>query len=218
MAPGTRRAGARHPTWFLMAILLVDILPAGASLAESDQSGVAMVNSQSYEVFDGAAAVKVVPENDSDLNLTFRSRMQDALRQSSRAVSDDGSLELLFDSSVVQGQFSTTKPSLGRLKAGTDTGLGNRSTDTGVDVEVNVWSSSQDSVLGGRKASDDKRVVNQFLITASLRDRRSGKRLWDGEVRSPMGQSDPERLGQAMIGPLIESLGRTVQNEIFQVR
>ncbi len=187
-------------------------------LAQSPGDGLGVVNSTRYENLDTSLPIKVLALDDTNHNLRLRDEMIVRLEGASYGLSDQADLELSFDTEVVQGHFESAQPSLGKLEAGTNTGVGRRSTDTGVDVEVNVWSSTQDSVLGGRKSAGGKRVVSQFRIFAILQDLRSGTRLWEGDVRAPLGQSDPERLSRSMIAPLIEALGRTVKHEPVELR
>ena len=187
-------------------------------LAEGLSEGTGVLNTKSYHGIDTGRPVSVVALDDTDLNLKFRAQIIDQLRTAGYSVVDQADLELSFDNEVMQGAIESSGPSLGRLEAGTNTGVGRRSTDTGVDVNVNVWSSSQDSVLGGRKSGGSTRTASQLRVFAVLQDRRSGIRLWEGDARAVMSQSNPDRLGRAMVPPLVEALGQTVRREPFELR
>ena len=97
---------------------------------------------------------------------------------------------------------------LGRLEAGSD---------TGVDFRLNFWSSSQDSLLGGRQSKGETRAANVFHMNAVLRDRRSGKVLWQGDAYSEMIVPDEPRIARSMVRPLVTNLGRTVKGEPFEL-
>ena len=202
----------------LVASLLFVVLAAGLASAEELSEGVGLLNTKMYHRLDSAVPIRVVALDDTNLNLDLRERMVRRLQDANFVLSEQAPLELTFDNEVVQGTFESAQPSLGRLEAGTSTGVGRRSTDTGVDVNVNVWSSTQDSVLGGRKSTGGKRMASQFRIFAVLQDRRSGTRIWEGDVRAMMTQSDLERLGRSMVIPLVDSLGQTVRRERIELR
>ena len=198
--------------------LSLALVAAGPASAEGLGDGVGVLNAKMYHPLDGAVPIRVVALDDTNLNLDLRERMVRQLQDAKFVLSEQAPLELTFDNEVVQGTFESAKPSLGRLQAGTSTGVGRRSTDTGVDVNVNVWSSTQDSVLGGRKSAGSKRLASQFRIFAVLQDRRSGTRIWEGDVRAAMTRSDLERLGRSMVVPLVDSLGQTVRREAVELR
>ena len=66
-------------------------------------------------------------------------------------------------------------------------------------------------------AMTSKRKVSQYRVFVILENRRSGTRIWEGEARSPLSQSNPERVAQSMVAPLIDSLGETLRHETVEL-
>jgi len=226
--PGFGRPGFGRPGFgalaLLAALLLSGLPPArlaaerpggAAQLVQAPAPVVGVVNAASFEPLDRALPVTVQPLDDTDLNLQIRDQILAELRQGAYRVSDPAALELSFDSSVEQGRIPARELSLGHLDAGSEK---DAQSGTGVDVEVNVWSSSQDSVLGGRKEAEGKRKVSQFHINAELRSLRDGTLIWRGDVFADMDLSGPEQLSGQLVLPLVASLGRTVRNQPFGAR
>ena len=214
MSNRARDAGSRRLQSAVQALALCVAVTPFAAAAQVlpnavGPNAVGAVNSSAFEAFDSGRALKVVPLDDTDLNLQIRDQIVQELVRAAYGTSGEGQLELSFDTAVEQGQIPSRQLSLGRVEAGSEL---DAQSDPGVDVEVNVWSSSQDSVLGGRKEAEGKRKTNQFRITAELRDVAARTLLWRGEVVSEMGLEQPEQLSAAMVGPLVDSLGRTVRN------
>jgi hypothetical protein len=218
LGASARRRPGRAPALLFSALLLSGLADGAAraggtpQLSQAAPPVVGVVNTASYEPLDKSLPVKVLALNDTDLNLQIREQIADEMRHAAYRVTEPAALELSFDSSVEQGQFPARDLSLGHLEAGSER---RGKSDTGVDVEVNVWSSSQDSVLGGRKEAEGKRKVNQFHINAELRDLRSGTLIWRGDVLADMGLAGARQISAQLVAPLVASLGRTVRNEPF---
>jgi hypothetical protein len=109
---------------------------------------------------------------------------------------------LLFESEVVPANLAPPPPSLGSA----------RLSDGGAEVNVNVWSSSQDSVLGGRQEGAEA-GANVFHINAVLRDRASGEVVWQGDGYYVLREPETERVARALVPPLVERIGQSVVRE-----
>lgn len=163
-------------------------------------------------------AIEVATFDDTDTNLAVRARFVEELEKSGYVIADGAPLELSFTSEVIQGDLRQRSGSLGRIGASTEADRGTRGSDVGVDLELNVWSSTKDSVLGGIQPQTGGGRHAQMHINALLRDRGSGQVLWQGDAFSDMVMSDERRLAGAMVKPLVGAFGRSVKNEPFQVR
>ena len=176
-----------------------------ARLGPNGEPGI--VNSVDFAPADPQAVITVRPLDDSRESLEIKRRIDAALREAGYAVSDyTAAIELSSETEVIEGHFSGESGSLGRLKGG----------DRGVRLDFNIWSSSKDSLLGGRQKKDD-RQANVFHMNAVLRDRGSGAVLWQGDAFYEMLIADHARIANSMVLPLVRNMGRTVRGEPFQI-
>jgi len=154
--------------------------------------------------------IAVTPFADDDLSLSVKTRFQAALRSAGRTVSDSDSapLTLSFDTKMIEVRRSRTETNMGRFEAN----------DTGVQLNLNIWSSNQDSLLGGRqKPGAPSREVTLFHMNVVLRDRETGKTLWQGDAYCEMLTADQTRIAGSMVAPLTASLGRSVTGQPFDI-
>lgn len=195
--------------------------PAGLQVAQVGSGAPGLISSVAYAPVTPGLSFVVAPFDDSELNLAIKERFEHELRGISRTISDKAVLELSFETRVVQGRFGDNGPNLGSLEAGTNVG---RESSVGltpgarreVEVRLNVWSSTKDSILGGRQRTGSRRA-NVFHMNAVLRDQRSGKVLWQGDAYSEMIVADELRIARSMVRPLVASIGRTVKGEPFEL-
>ncbi len=106
------------------------------------------------------------------------------------------------------GVWSRAEANLGRFEAN----------DAGAQVNLNIWSSSRDSLFGGRqKAGAPSRKVNLLHMNVVLRDRETGKTLWQGDAYCEILTADQTRIAGSMVAPLTASLGRSVTGQPFDI-
>ncbi len=208
----------RFPAWLAGALTLVALGPAalGAGTAESalqfaqlaPNGAPGIVTTVALgDLLDGQP-IAVTPFADDDLSLSVKARFEAALRAAGRPVSDSAPLTLSFDIKMIEGRLTGAEANLGRFEAN----------DAGVQLNLNIWSSSQDSLLGGRQtAGAPSRGVNLFHMNVVLRDRESGKILWQGDAYCEMLIADQARIAGSMVAPLTASLGRSVRAQPFDI-
>lgn len=152
--------------------------------------------------------IAVTPFADDKLSLAVKARFEVALRAAGRPVSDSAPLTLSFETKMIEGRFTQAEANMGRFEA----------SDEGMSINLNIWSSSQDSLLGGRqKAGAPSRKVNLFHMNVVLRDRETGKTLWQGDAYCEMLTADQTRIAGSMVAPLTASLGRSVTGQPFDI-
>ena len=220
-----RRRSERVIAWLLIVPALA---LGGTAVAEERRSpertqwvqagAPGSVSSVLFHDLPAGLPIEVTVFDDTDTNLEIQARFAEELEKSGYLVAENAPLELSFTSEVIQGKLQEKTGSLGRIGASTEADRGTRGSDTGVDLEVNVWSSTKDSVLGGIQPQSGSSRQAQMHINALLRDRDSGQVLWQGDAFSAMVMSDERRLAGAMVKPLVDAFGRSVKDEPFQVR
>jgi len=176
-----------------------------AQAAGASELGV--VQAVSYREVPNPLSLSITLFDDSNLDLQIRDQMVAALERAKHSVGVDPLFELELSSEVRSGRFVTGSPSLGRLSSNTDN----------TQLEMNIWSSSQDSILGGRNSERSRRLFTSFEIEATLRERSLGEVVWEGHaiVETDRGQADP--YVPRMVESLVQSLGRTVRDGTFPV-
>ena len=195
---------------FALLLSLPD--PAAAQQTAPPSEGPRAPGFLTTQVFQKAPdelTVSVAPYDDNDLNLRLKAdfEVQLAAQQRGRVESEArAAYLLLFETEVVPADAVPRGPSLGSANV----------TDGGVDVNVNVWSSSKDSVLGGRQEAADV-GANVFHINAVLRERASGQLVWQGDAYYELTGPASEGVARALVAPLVEKLGQSVAHEALSI-
>ncbi len=194
--------------WCLNAAAQADLGPQIAQLGPGGAPGV--LTTTVYGELPAAVSVNVEPYDDSELNLQIKAAFDEELVRRNQASAPAGDFQFGFDTQILQGEFDGAGPSLGSFRA--------RSL-TGVDFQLNIWSSTKDSVLGGRqKGADSKKKMSVFHINAELRDGATGEVLWSGDAFCEMLGGDTLRIARSMVRPLIANLGRTARDVPFDIQ
>lgn len=180
-----------------------------------------MLTTQAFKKIPEGETITVTPYDDNDLNLQLKTEFETELAANDRVVAEAKTgLLLLFEAKVVPAEQAPRRPSLGsvRASAGQERDLARESEDNvEVEANVNVWSNTQDSVLGGRQEAQDL-GASVFHINAVLRNQANGEVLWQGDAYYELMNPDTERVARAMVPPLVDNLGSTTANEPFEAR
>ncbi|WP_119166422.1 hypothetical protein [Algihabitans albus] len=144
--------------------------------------------------------------DDSELNVQLRDDFIAALQTQGVTVDPTAPLQLMLDLQVRQGEMERTGPTLGRA----ETNLGD------AQVDVNVLSNTEDSVLGGRRSETGVRILREGLVTlsAQLRDPGQSEVVWQGDASTAMDARGLEGLAPLLVAPLAESYGRNVDSNL----
>jgi hypothetical protein len=160
--------------------------------------------STSFAPMAQGAAITIRPLDDSRANVTLSQHFAAALRKRAMTVQDaPAPLVLNFQTEVDQAMrrdFPTAAPS----------GSSGES-----DVQVEVWATHRESVLRGRPGDD--RGLLRYVLTATLDDEQTGRRLWQGEAMYSGAPADEAITLAAMAAVLAEQVGQTVRPRSFRL-
>ena len=146
----------------------------------------------------------VVLYDDSDLNLEIKAALEDALKSNGRLVIDGpAALDFEMVSDIVVVQVMGVVPYLGR--AGTKDVEGVE----GFSARINVFSTQQNSLLGGEGVTVQGYQETSFHINGQIRDAETGRVLWQGDVYAYMPTGDPRTVMQAMVEQLAAVVDET---------
>ena len=189
-----------------------------AQLAQGSGGSPCVLTSGELRKMPEGLPLQVTTYDDSETNLEIKEGLAEALERNGFLVSDGAPLELSFKSEIIQGRIAERIPSLGRVGASNEQVVGNEGSERGIDVQVNIWSSSKDSVLGGRKSEAGSSRSPRFHINAQLRDLDDDRVIWQADALCEMLTSNEARIIKSMVGPIASSVGRTVPRSAFDIR
>jgi hypothetical protein len=125
---------------------------------------------------------------------------------------------LSFETEVDHG-IRRGAPSLGSASGSASGSAAETTSPSGLDAEVriNVWASNQDSLLGGRIDDLATRGTLRYVLTATLEEEPTGRRLWQGEASYAGAPADEGATLAAMASVLAGQFGRTVRPRNFRL-
>jgi hypothetical protein len=194
----------------------VALLLSKAAVA-AGSAGVAY--STSYLTLSPGSAVMIRPLDDTRANLALKRRFSVALKQHAVRVEDqDTPYVLSFETEVDHG-IRRGGPSLGSASGAASGSAADAASPSGLDVEVrvNIWASHRDSLLGGRIDDMATRGTLRYVLTATLEEESTGRRLWQGEASCAGAAADEGATLAAMASVLADQFGRTVRQRTFRL-
>ncbi len=146
-----------------------------------------------------AEDLDVLPTGGDALDRDIASAFGEELARYRYRVVPGAGLVVAIDATHENGRLDRGPGSLGKLKAGKG----------GVEMQMNLWSSGEDSLLV-RRAPRYEREEPKLTIVATLRDRQSNKIFWRGRASGPIGTASPRSIGLALVPPLVSAFGCSV--------
>jgi hypothetical protein len=185
-------------------VVMIGMLVPGAvqtAWAQAVTGGEGVVDAVAFSAIPDELVVEVTLYDDTDLDLTIRDEMIEALEGAKHAVSDGASYELSLELEEHTIKLSSKDPSLGELS----------SVEGGLDVQMNVWSSTNDSLLTGRQGGTVRQGKYHFEFYA-------GSVVWEGRATVEGDRGSAAPLTRKMVDSLVAHIGRTVDEGTFPVR
>jgi hypothetical protein len=196
---------ARLSTFLLISSLAVSLVSTPLAWAGHIKEGV--LRSVAYHPMPTDQPVRAILFNDTTENIEIKRQIEDELRRVGVSIDEDSTFELAIDTEIIDRGIPESGPTLGSVEG---------SSEEGYEARLNLWSSSRDSVFGGRK-SDSTKTETKFHLNVILRDHGTGKFLWQGDAYAVMHQVDSARVARSMVAPLVASLGQSVASKSFPI-
>ena len=221
MRPGSiTRAPGRRPI-FAMAIGAVlawgsaaaqDKAPAAAPGASP--AAQAFVNAVSFHPLPERLIVAVRPLDNSDANLKLKTTIEEGLRARGYGVSKDSPLVLSFDTRDEVGAWTDA----GRRTIVELMSDKNREDGDYAHAKVNVFDSISGGLLNEGRGGTSITTPSTYRIDATLDDKTSGRRVWQGWAVANLALGERTDLDRAMIPAIVENLGRTTTRKPFDLK
>lgn len=197
----------------LIGLGLASLSLCGPVAAQQPSQG--LLNAVSYEHIPAGVAVTVSPLDNSDDNLILQQRFETELRVHGYTVSGNGPLVLTFGTRDTVGAYLDRNPRhVLELSGG-----GGRGGGEDAKARVNVFDSSGGGLMNQGSSTGDTTIVTptQYRLDASIDERASGRRLWQGWATANLEQSDGLALTMTMVPVIAQHVGQTVRQKPFPV-
>ena len=198
----------------LIGLGLASLSLCGPVAAQEPNQG--LLNAVSYDRIPAGVAVTVSPLDNSDDNLILQQRFETELRAHGYAVSTDGPLVLTFGTRDTVGAYLDRNPRhVLELSGG-----GGRGGGEDARARVNVFDSSGGGLVNPGSGSGDTTIVTptQYRLDATIDERTSGRRLWQGWATANLEQSDGLALTTIMVPVIAQHVGQTVRQKPFPIQ
>ena len=189
-----------------------DVMPAFAAVllaatpVAADEPSPGVARSMNFLALSPDAAVTIRPLDNTRANLALKQSFAAALKKRAVRVEEQNAIYVLNFETEVDQAARRQEPSFGSSSGS------NRD-----EVRINVWATRQDSLLRGRADDQVDRGTLRYILTATLEDERTGRRLWQGEASYAGAPADEAATLAAMAGVLAGQLGQTVRQKNFRL-
>ena len=195
-------------------LLMAMLAPVSAQQAERPPGHVA---ARAFATAPTPLAFAVEPDDNSAENMSLAERIAREAGARGMTVQRGGALVLRLDTEVrtnVRAPRQTFSREGGGL-ADVDAGVP-PPPDTRGEV-ANIASSCGAGAIGARPAQTDYARCLRYVVNATLEDRGTGRRIWQGHVSYDSNASDRTAMFTALAPALVEQIGKTVQQKSFRL-
>lgn len=178
------------------------VLFAALFWGDDSRAADATLTSRICEPLARNAAIQLTPADDSDLYLSVKDGVRKAVEKAGHPVKEKAGLELYYSLVETAVEIRGGGPSLGRI----DVRTVNR--EARAQLLINVWSTNQDSLIGGRKSSSGLHVSNVLIATLELNRQDNGRCVWRGEGAVELGAVTAQDVAPALTDAVAARLGQ----------
>ncbi|MGF1640554.1 MAG: hypothetical protein ACFCUO_06360 [Rhodospirillales bacterium] len=196
----------KHPIVSATVVCVLAGLAAtpATAVAQDDRNGV--VNAVAFELVTKDIPVIVRTLDNTDENLVIKREFATALAAAGyRVVGADTRLVLSFESREEISVGPAPRPD-------TTIRLRDRESRLSTPEQRNI-----PTIIETPRQRTQVFHPSRFRIEATLDDRTTGTRLWQGWAVADMGDGNRLALAQAMVPALVDALGQTVREQAFVV-
>ena len=190
-----------------LAPVCAAIVLATGMAAADDSGSPGVARSMNFLTLSPDAVVTVRPLDNSRANLALKQHFAAALKKRAVRVDDASAPYVLNFETEVDQTIRRSSPSL----------VSGSGTSRDSEVRINMWATSQDSVLRGRASDQPDRGTLRYVLTATLEEERTGRRLWQGEASYAGAPADEATTLAAMASVLADQLGQTGRQKNFRI-
>ena len=198
-------AHAKRPAG-LCAALLLFFCVGEAKAAE------AVLAALACEPLAKGAAFRLTPADETPLYDSVGGRIRQAVERAGHPVRGDAGLELYYSAVESIVEVRGKGPTFGSF----DVRTVNR--EARVQLLFNVWSSSKDSIIGGRKTTSGAFISKHLIMSLELNREDNGRCVWRGEGAVPLEGITAEQVANALADAVAAHLGKTVDKATARLR
>lgn len=193
----------------LLALIALGTVAIGAPAApaQSLPEARAEITAQAFEPVPVGTRIELRLADDSDQNKQLGAVAEEALAQAGFVLDNSNPTVTLRLETKFISAGDREDNSIGSLSAGTD---------SGVDLNVRLWSSTRNSLLNRNVDAGESQSV--FVILLEAFDEVARKPAWRGEAQTIDADSGDLEAGSAIIRALVPALGRTVKRTVIPLR
>jgi hypothetical protein len=180
--------------------------------SEAGRAADATISTLECEPLTKNASIQLNPADDSDLYLSVKKAVRDAVEQSGHPVAEKAPLELYYSLAETAVEVREAGPSLGHLEVRTV----NREVRS--QLLVNIWSNKQDSLIGGRRTESGVRVSNVLIATFELNRLDNGRCVWRGEGAVELGAVTAQDVARSLATAVASRIGQAIDGTRLPLR
>lgn len=194
----------------LLPVLFGLVFLAGQASAE--ETGDGLLNAMAYHPVPEGKTIAVRPLDDSDQNLLLKTDLEAVLKERGYSLSDDAPLILTFETREEGGAFSDGgRRTVLELEA-KGGGLGGNQQS----ARLNIFDSDRGGVLNEGRGGTRVVTRDRYRLDLTLDERGRG-RLWQAWATAETRFSDALTASRAMLGPMVDRIGKTARRETFRI-
>jgi hypothetical protein len=183
-------------------VLLAALMAPPQAAAQSEATNVARLDGHVCEQLPSSPRIDVQISDDAPRFLRLRDRFIARMKKDAIEIAAGAPLVLFLDVQTVREIQEQRKGSMGQVNIGKG---------GGVSVRSNIWSNTDDSLIGGRKKTANRLSSDRLRITAALNGRDDGRCIWQGRLVHDLRGGDPDRAAERFLPVLAGAIGQSVQ-------